>query len=86
MKAPYTKSLCSLGIFKDFLPLKGTSPPGKPGIEDSEQSMKVNSVGDRIRRGVGGPGEMAQGLRALTAHAEVLNSIPSNHMVAHNHL
>jgi hypothetical protein len=31
-------------------------------------------------------GEMAQGLRALTALAKVLSSIPRNHMVAHNHL
>jgi hypothetical protein len=31
-------------------------------------------------------GEMAQQLRALTALPEVLSSIPSNHMVAHNHL
>jgi hypothetical protein len=31
-------------------------------------------------------GEMAQWLRALTALPEVLRSIPSNHMVAHNHL
>jgi hypothetical protein len=29
--------------------------------------------------------EMAQGLGALTALPEVLSSIPSNHMVAHNH-
>jgi hypothetical protein len=29
---------------------------------------------------------MAQRLRALTALSEVLSSIPSNHMVAHNHL
>jgi hypothetical protein len=33
----------------------------------------------------GGAGEMAQGLRALTVLLEVLSSIPSNHMVAHNH-
>jgi hypothetical protein len=33
-----------------------------------------------------GAGEMAQRLRALTALSEVLSSIPSNHMVAHNHL
>jgi len=33
-----------------------------------------------------GAGEMAQQLRALTALLEVLSSIPSNHMVAHNHL
>jgi hypothetical protein len=31
-------------------------------------------------------GEMAQLLRALAALPEVLSSIPSNHMVAHNHL
>ena len=31
-------------------------------------------------------GEMAQQLRALAAPPKVLSSIPSNHMVAHNHL
>jgi hypothetical protein len=31
-------------------------------------------------------GEMAQWLRAPPALPEVLSSIPSNHMVAHNHL
>jgi hypothetical protein len=31
-------------------------------------------------------GEMAQQSRALSALPEILNSIPSNHMVAHNHL
>jgi len=35
---------------------------------------------------VKGAGEMAQRLRALTALPKVLSSIPSNHMVAHNHL
>jgi hypothetical protein len=30
--------------------------------------------------------EMAQWLRALTVLPEVINSNPSNHMVAHNHL
>jgi hypothetical protein len=33
-----------------------------------------------------GAGEMAQRLRTLTALPEVLSSILSNHMVAHNHL
>jgi hypothetical protein len=33
-----------------------------------------------------GAGEMAQLLRVLTDLPEVLSSIPSNHMVAHNHL
>jgi hypothetical protein len=33
-----------------------------------------------------GAGEMAPWLIALTALTEVLSSIPSNHMVVHNHL
>jgi hypothetical protein len=33
-----------------------------------------------------GAGEMAWSLRALATLPEVLSSIPSNHMVAHNHL
>jgi hypothetical protein len=33
-----------------------------------------------------GTGEMAQWLRAPPVLPEVLSSIPSNHMVAHNHL
>jgi hypothetical protein len=33
-----------------------------------------------------GTGEMAQQARALTALLKILSSIPSNHMVAHNHL
>jgi hypothetical protein len=36
--------------------------------------------------GMGEAGEMAQRLRTLTALPEVLSSVPSNHMVAHNHL
>jgi hypothetical protein len=39
-----------------------------------------------IRKGSWGAGEMTQRLRALTALPEVLSSIPSNHMVADNHL
>ena len=31
-------------------------------------------------------GEMAQRLRPLPAFPEVLSSIPTNHMVAHNHV
>jgi hypothetical protein len=34
----------------------------------------------------GGAEVMAQRLRAPTALPKVLSSIPSNHMVAHNHL
>jgi hypothetical protein len=33
-----------------------------------------------------GPGEIAQRLRALTALPVVPSSIPSNYVVAHNHL
>jgi hypothetical protein len=33
-----------------------------------------------------GAGELAQRLRALTALPKAMSSIPSNHMVAHNHL
>ena len=33
-----------------------------------------------------GAGEKAQWLRALTALSEVLSSLPSKHMVTHNHL
>ena len=33
-----------------------------------------------------GAGEMVQWLTALTAHPEVLSSVPSNHIVVHNHL
>jgi hypothetical protein len=35
---------------------------------------------------ISGAGEMAQRIRALSALPEVLSSIPSHHMVAHNHL
>jgi hypothetical protein len=44
--------------------------------------MHQNTHKRKIKRA----GEMAQQLRALTALPEVLSSIPSNHMVAHNHL
>ena len=43
--------------------------------------LLLNSTKDRARAG-----EMAQWLRAPAALPEVLSSIPSNHMVAHNHL
>jgi hypothetical protein len=41
---------------------------------------------NRIEKAELWAGEMAQQLRALTALPEVQSSIPSNHMVAHNHL
>ena len=39
-----------------------------------------------FKTGFTGAGEMAQWLRALPALPRVLSSIPSNHMVTHNHL
>jgi hypothetical protein len=48
---------------------------------------KINKYNVFInKRNLGGGGEMAQWLRALTALPEFLSSIPSKHMVAHNHL
>jgi hypothetical protein len=41
---------------------------------------------NEVRKPYGAGEMMAQWLRALTALSEVLSSIPSNHMVAHNHL
>jgi hypothetical protein len=38
-----------------------------------------------LKETIFGAGEMAQQLRTLTALPKVLSSIPSNHMVAHNH-
>jgi hypothetical protein len=40
----------------------------------------------QMKKNVRGAGEMAQRLRALTALPEVLSSIPSNYIVAHDHL
>jgi hypothetical protein len=42
--------------------------------------------GKMCKEGRRGAGEMAQLLRSQTVLPEVLSSIPSNHMVAHNHL
>jgi hypothetical protein len=42
--------------------------------------------GELLRNLFSGTREMAQQLRALAALSEVLSSISSNHMVAHNHL
>ena len=47
--------------------------------EDNQNKTEVRNYINRAR-------EMAQWLRALTAVPEVLGSIPSNYMVAHNPL
>jgi hypothetical protein len=46
----------------------------------------VLKSGRRSEERGGRAGELAQRLRTLTVLPEVLSSIPSNHMVAHNHL
>jgi hypothetical protein len=55
--------------------------------EISHLSTASENVGlGTLRFPVGGAGEVVQRLRALIALPEILSSIPSNHMVAHNHL
>jgi hypothetical protein len=46
------------------------------GNETTVSNLALNNAG---------AGEMVQRLKALTALPEALSSIPSNHMVAHNH-
>jgi hypothetical protein len=48
-------------------------------IKVSNQKTKNNPKPEKAR-------EMTQQLRIMTALPKVLSSIPSNHMVAHNHL
>jgi hypothetical protein len=58
-------------------------------VHESNNGMNVIGVANRsfIRlKSQSWAGEMAQWLRAWTALLEALSSIPSNHMVAHNHL
>jgi hypothetical protein len=57
-----------------------SSPPSRAWAAFAYKSAKMT-----IKTFYSGAGEMAQWLRALTALPEVLSSIPSNHMVAHNH-
>jgi hypothetical protein len=54
--------------------------------KDNCSSQTPNTKLHSRKKKGGGAGEMAQWLRALTVLPEVLSSIPSNHMVAHNHL
>ena len=56
----------------------GDSPSPKPQCSLCHESA--------VKSPVMGSGEVAQQLRALTAFSEVLSSIPSNHMVVHNHM
>ena len=53
--------------------------------EEGRGGKRKKRVKQRKKKIIRGTGEMAQWLGALTALPEVLSSIPSNHMVAHNH-
>jgi hypothetical protein len=55
------------------------------GLHDTSIPCACPAITE-ARKGDHGAGEMAQQLRARTALPEVLSSIPSNHMVAPNHL
>ena len=80
---PFTQdTVPSLGVKADIL----TQCEGTPRWVESKELVKLclPNPDSKIQRA--GAGEMAQWLRALTALPEVLSSIPSNRMVAHNHL
>jgi hypothetical protein len=53
-------------------------------IEETLSQKKKEKEKEKIIQQ--GAGEIAKGLRARTVLPEVLSSIPSNHVVAHNHL
>jgi hypothetical protein len=50
------------------------------------KSLRKSASTSVLKKNVGAGERMAQWLRALSALPEVLSSIPSNHVVAHNHL
>jgi hypothetical protein len=60
--------------------------PSSGVSEDSDSVLTYLKQINKLKKKKVGAGEMAQWLRAQTALPEVLSSIPSNHMVAHNHL
>ncbi|CAO2599548.1 hypothetical protein LEMLEM_LOCUS9914 [Lemmus lemmus] len=57
----------------------------QPCLQKKKKKDEEEEEGEEKEK-EGGAGEMAQWLRALTGLPKVLSSIPSNHMVAHNHL
>ena len=62
------------------------TPHSPLGLPDSVSLLKELNGDTWSIEGDAGVGKITQWLRALTALPEVLGSIPSNHMVAHNHL
>jgi hypothetical protein len=96
----YTGHSLSIGDLKAH-PHSDTLPPTRPHLPMGQAFKHLNLWGPYLFKPPQKPGqmfvvfysskqgswagEMAQQLRALTALPEVLSSIPSNHMVAHNH-
>jgi hypothetical protein len=68
------------GLQSEFQDSQGYTE--KPCLKTNKQTNKQKRVNKSETLGAG---EMAQRLRALTDFPKVLSSIPSNHMVAHNH-
>jgi hypothetical protein len=81
----------ALGSYQALaLPLSYSEAQKKEGTgtERDEQNtsfVQLNQISSVFKHKIGA-GKMAQQLAALTALPEILSSIPSNHMVAHNHL
>ena len=59
---------------------------GSPGLGNRVRTSQRQEHLSRALKPEEEAGEMAQQLRGLAALPEVLSSIPSTHMVAHNHL
>ena len=68
------------------LPWSIEQVPGQSGLQRGTLSWEETIKKRTYKKWSCQAGEMAQRLRALAALPEVLSSIPSNHMVAHNHL
>jgi hypothetical protein len=73
---PYHKDMCS-AVFIAALFIIPSIYLCDPDVPQLENEYRKYGSGAR---------EMAQQLRALTVLLKILNSSPSHHMVAHNHL
>ena len=78
----YSSSLWREGVSSPWLFWNFLCSPGRPQLRD----LPVSAFCVLGLKLYATTGEVAQWLRALTALPEILSSIPSNHMVSHNHL
>jgi hypothetical protein len=69
--------------FEASLVYKVSSRTARATERNPVSKKKTNKQTKTTKKGAG---EMDQRLRTLTALPEVLSSIPSNYLVAHNHL